>query len=51
MNKTAALQKPRRLYDGEHCLLQFRRIFKHTPENHGENDSREAGPEQTCEKK
>jgi hypothetical protein len=32
-------------------LLQFRRISKRIPENHGKNDSREAGLEQTCEKK
>jgi hypothetical protein len=30
---------------GCHCLLQFRRIFERIPENHGENDSREAGLE------
>ena len=34
-----------------HCLLQFRRISERIPENYGKNDSREAGPEQTCEKK
>ncbi len=34
-----------RLYGSWHSLLQFRRISTRTPENYGENNSREAGLE------